>query len=72
MITNNLLQANHGVLQQVHLARGVLSVARVELHDALGLLVGSDINVEGGSNNIPGDRLSARRSGEGSGVPLRG
>jgi hypothetical protein len=65
LFSSSTRRTNH---DQVLLSKGVLAVPRVELHDALDLVEGGDIDVQGLLGNEEHDTLGTRRSGQGSGV----
>jgi hypothetical protein len=65
LFSSSTRRTNH---DQVLLSKGVLAVPRVELDDALDLVEGVDIDVQGLLGDEEHDTLSTRRSGQGSGV----
>lgn len=67
----DVLEADIGVLQKVHLARAVLGITGVVLHDALDLQVVGNVEGDRSSNNVPCNGLGARRGGEGARVSFR-
>lgn len=56
------------MIEEVDLARVVLGVSGVELHDLLDLKEGLDVSGDGVPDDIPGDSLGARRSGKRSSI----